>query len=1423
MATKQTVLSTLPQELPLDFLKTITQQFSTDRIIGTGAFGTVYKGIMPDGQMIAVKKLAENSPLARDRAFTNEVQHLMCLQNENIVKLVAFCHEGQKKVVQNNGRYIVADIYESVLCYEYLPMGSLRKNLFEGPSNMTWHTCFKIIKGICNGLLFLHSIHIIHMRLKPEKILLDGNMMPKIAGFGLSRLFDRKDTLLEREMDVLGPWGYIAPEYVLRGEMSTQSDIYSLGLVIIETTTGEKNQPKHDDPSARHFVENVRKIWTDRHIVSMFPRLTPKDLQEVIVCVEIGLECVQIDRKKRPSIENIVERLSRCADRIVNQDLFHRSVEREKEPIKLKYDLIKHITGGFAEERIVGTGAFGIVYRGVYRNGEEIAVKIFRDLWDFDCKKFLKEFWNLRGLKHQNVVKLLGFCNESNEELAMYEGKQVLAKKIHRALIFEYVKNGSLQNHISDESTGLDWPKRYKIIRGICEGLKYLHVGLESPVMHFDLKPDNILLDQEMVPKIADFGLARLFGEENTRKTISSVGTIGYLPPEYIELQVISRNFDIFSLGVIIAKIITGHEGYNSVADMAPTKFVKRVHDKWRKMLVQILKPRALEVYCHQVKKCIEIALECIKRNRQDRPTIQCIVSTLLETETIIQSLGLQANQILDEESTEEKQLLGTVTVLRNFPYNIPLDHLKKMTNDFSDERKIGEDAFGTVYMGTLDNGKAIMAKRLVETPVARQKAFTNELQNIGAIQQKNIIKLVGYNYAVKTKVVYKNGKYIIRDVAEFILCHEYLPQGTLQHNLFEVPSRMDWYTRFKIINGICDGLQFLHQIPIIHMDLKPDTIFLDDDMNPKLASFTLSKLFREEQIRMFTQNIVGSNAYMSPEYLYRGEVSTQSDIYSLGLVIMEIVTGQKNSPRRNDPSARYFIDNVRQEWTLEHIVSVYHSPSYNLLQVKACIDVGLLCVEVDPRARPSVEDIINMLGQRPPTLDGAGPYSDSLFVQPPQLCFLLEPKMLTSRSLYLTNTTYHYIAFRLVTETPRRYLTKLPLCGIVPPNCTYTLCVTMHEHENAPPSNGNNFLSLQTRAVRGKEVEYVDNPDSVTEFIERAGDEVQEVKVTISYELLSADLKQKNQIIDGQNYRQVLSVDMHSTEPWILTSNQRGYACIWNYQTQVGFYSPWSADIEQLIMLYSAKFVEREEWLVVGGGDGYIYVYTYGTMKEVASVGTHGGRRPVTSLAVHPTHSLVLSASDDDTIKLWDWKNDWQCTRTFEWHNNRVTQLMFDPNDNNSFASTSLDGTVKIWNTSSGTCTITLDGHQDGLHCLHYIRGDNRPLLVSGSSDGAAKIWDLQTDSCVKTLNGHTNHLTALWWHPELAVLITGSTDGTVQIWKLTHNTYRLENIIGFNLGSVNDLGYVKTLKSCNTYTYLYRIVVGCEQGVVMMEINLP
>jgi len=199
MATsKPSVLSTLPKELPLDFLRTITDQFSTERIIEQGAFGVTYRGTMPDGQSIAVKKLSENSPVPRDKAFTNEVRNIMALQHENIVKMVGYCHEGQKNVVLDNGRYIVADVVETLICYEYLPNGSLHGTLF-GNTSIDWTTRFKIIKGICEGIMFIHKLNIVHMDLKPENIWLGERMDAKIVNFGLSRLFGQEQTRMSTQ------------------------------------------------------------------------------------------------------------------------------------------------------------------------------------------------------------------------------------------------------------------------------------------------------------------------------------------------------------------------------------------------------------------------------------------------------------------------------------------------------------------------------------------------------------------------------------------------------------------------------------------------------------------------------------------------------------------------------------------------------------------------------------------------------------------------------------------------------------------------------------------------------------------------------------------------------------------------------------------------------------------------------------------------------------------------------------------------------------------------------------------------------------------------------------------------------------------------------------------------------------------------
>jgi len=137
------------------------------------------------------------------------------------------------------------------------------------------------------------------------------------------------------------------------------------------------------------------------------------------------------------------------------------------EPRRLSYQLIKDITNDFHETRFLGRGTFGTVYKGVHENGQEIAVKVLHNtLIGSEDTEFQKEFDNLSGLKHPNIVELLGFCNELVEQPAVFEGKQVTATTLRMALCFDYVHGGSLHKHITDESTGFNWRTRYRIIKG---------------------------------------------------------------------------------------------------------------------------------------------------------------------------------------------------------------------------------------------------------------------------------------------------------------------------------------------------------------------------------------------------------------------------------------------------------------------------------------------------------------------------------------------------------------------------------------------------------------------------------------------------------------------------------------------------------------------------------------------------------------------------------------------------------------------------------------------------------------------------------------------------------------------------------------------------------------------------------------------
>uniref|UniRef100_A0ACD5UW69 Uncharacterized protein n=2 Tax=Avena sativa TaxID=4498 RepID=A0ACD5UW69_AVESA len=300
--------------ISFDRLMQITDDFSKEREIGAGALGTVYKGIIDGGGVIAVKRHVGNAIGTHNRAeHKAKVQSLMEKNHENVARLLAFCYENRNEVRKRNGRNYSHHVVESLLCYEYLPKGSLHKNLFGDLATIfDWNARFKIIKGICEGVRFLHKScpPILHLDLKPQNVLFDDNMVPKITDFTYSRLLGEKETRMITKSS-LGSVGYKAPEYLDHGEISTRTDIYSLGLMILEIATREKNCPNADRQSARDYVKKVKAEWTNHErILTEYPDLPQGCRDQLNACIEIGLKCVNLNQNKRLKIVEIVNKLN---------------------------------------------------------------------------------------------------------------------------------------------------------------------------------------------------------------------------------------------------------------------------------------------------------------------------------------------------------------------------------------------------------------------------------------------------------------------------------------------------------------------------------------------------------------------------------------------------------------------------------------------------------------------------------------------------------------------------------------------------------------------------------------------------------------------------------------------------------------------------------------------------------------------------------------------------------------------------------------------------------------------------------------------------------------------------------------------------------------------------------------------------------
>ncbi|GKC51523.1 kinase-like domain, phloem protein 2-like protein, partial [Tanacetum coccineum] len=553
-------------------------------------------------------------------------------------------------------------------------------------------------------------------------------------------------------------------------------------------------------------------------------------------------------------------------------------------------DIIK-ATKNFDDAYIIGSGGFGKVYKADLEHFDRISYSSIEgvDKCDLPRKRstvaikrinnqkgeqgFIAEIATLTSCKHENIISLLGFC---------YEGTGAMI------LVYEHASKGSLENYLgsSDKMDNLTWVRRLNIRIDTAHGLNYMQNNTDhgkQKMIHRDIKSDNILLGHNWKAKIADFGLSKFHpADQDTSTFIASTiaGTYMYLDPEYEKSGKLNKKSDIYSFGVVLLEILTGRLAYDSVYTKVNEKGIAPIaRDHFKKGTI-------MKIVDHKIKEetnehvfslskgpnkesldiFLQIASRCVAETRAQRPTIEVVI----------------------------KELKKALTCQENHKDNLKLslEDLKLATQDFSQHNIIGHGDFGYIYKGEVTHAhvhKIIAAKRLDKETEKGESEFATELEILTEYKHENVIGLVGY----------------CDEEDEKIIVYQYASRGCLYKYLSDVS--LTWVMRLKICIHIASGLEFLHGTVsspemVIHRDINSSNILLFDDWIAKISDFGLSLVCPKNQIADFViDNVTGTIGYHDPLHSKTGFLTKESDIFSLGAVLFDIMCGKISSVKLDD------------------------------------------------------------------------------------------------------------------------------------------------------------------------------------------------------------------------------------------------------------------------------------------------------------------------------------------------------------------------------------------------------------------------------------------------------------------------------------------------------------------------------------------
>ncbi|KVH93421.1 G-type lectin S-receptor-like serine/threonine-protein kinase At1g61480 isoform X1 [Cynara cardunculus var. scolymus] len=620
---------------------------------------------------------------------------------------------------------------------------------------------------------------------------------------------------------------------------------------------------------------------------------------------------------------------------------------------------IQIATQNFDESLVIGSGGFGKVYKGTVANEGsllDVAVKRLEATSNQGAVEFLAEIETLSKLRHCHLVSLIGYCNDGQEMI----------------LVYQYMPHGTLAHHLHKLGTPLSWVRRLKICIGAARGLHYLHTGtgINHGVIHRDVKSSNILLDDCWEAKISDFGLSKIGPTNQPCTSVSTLvkGTFGYLDPDYVFTGRLTRKSDVYAFGVVLFEVLCGKQAVDRSLDEEQWSLARWAQDSIKEgMLKQIVDTNLKgRISPKSLKEFARLADWCLQSHVKQRPTmaevlvgLESVLALQEKSNIMLQPAGMtifgrKVPKLIFpsnwENSVEGRSLKsldiylytvgGENRILRRFDF----DTINVATESFS--KLMFRQSVGDMYKGRLQNGQDIaILERSGSFSFSNYECEMNEASALVKLEHKNLVQLLGYCIA-GTKV------YFLYDIALYANLND----------LIHGRAPLDWVEQYKILLGVAHALVYLHKhasIRVMHADVNLHNIFLDERLVPKLSGFWFSRCSKvNEPDCIAVHAICGTCRFMAPEYALHGCLSTKADVFNFGFLVLQVVFWSTSLWRLvevpHQLGERDWIDSLA---AMSPRVGVA-----NLSSISRFIRVALLCIQEDASDRPSMDAVIGML-----------------------------------------------------------------------------------------------------------------------------------------------------------------------------------------------------------------------------------------------------------------------------------------------------------------------------------------------------------------------------------------------------------------------------------------------------------------------------